>query len=73
MFERLLRLRQESALVWVLRANPSRFFYERLGGRPCGERPIPIGGVTVEAVAYGWRDLGAALRGGAQRPRWATE
>jgi ribosomal protein S18 acetylase RimI-like enzyme len=73
MFERLLRMRHDSALVWVLRANPSRFFYERLGGRLCGERLIPVGGVAVEAVAYGWRDLGAALRDGAQRPRWATE
>jgi ribosomal protein S18 acetylase RimI-like enzyme len=73
MFERLLRLQLDSALVWVLRANPARFFYERLGGRLCGERLLPVGGIDVEAVAYGWRDLGATLRDSAPRSRWATE
>jgi ribosomal protein S18 acetylase RimI-like enzyme len=73
MFERLVRVQLESALVWVLRANPARFFYERLGGRLCGERLLPIGGIDVEASAYGWRDLRATLRDTAPRSRWATE
>src|SRR5689334_7087524 len=56
------------AVVWVLRDNPARFFYQRLGGRPCGERFFPVGGAAVPAVAYAWRDLGATLReAGARR------
>ena len=50
------------AVVWVLRDNPARFFYQRLGGKPCGERFFPVGGAAVPAVAYAWRDLGATLR-----------
>jgi ribosomal protein S18 acetylase RimI-like enzyme len=73
MFERLLRLQLDSALVWVLRANPSRFFYERLRGSLCGERLLPVGGIDVEAMSYGWRDLRATLRDTAPRSRWATE
>jgi GNAT superfamily N-acetyltransferase len=54
------RLKQSgynSMLVWVLVENPSRAFYEALGGRACGEREINIGGVLLTEMAYGWRDL----------------
>jgi ribosomal protein S18 acetylase RimI-like enzyme len=61
LFARLLYCGHRSALVWVLRANPARFFYERLGGKLVLHRPIPVGGETVEAVAYGWSDLRALL------------
>jgi hypothetical protein len=46
-----------SAILWVLRDNPSRFFYERLGARQVRHRTLAVGGGAVEAVAYGWRDL----------------
>ena len=46
-----------SAVVWVLRDNPSRWFYERLGGRRLGEQSICLGRVLLPEVAYGWRDL----------------
>lgn len=45
-------------LVWVLGDNPSRAFYETLGGRFLGEKDIEIGGVRLEEVAYGWTDIG---------------
>lgn len=61
LFQRLLDTGHATALVWVVRANPGRFFYERLGGSQIMHRPIPVGGQPVEAVAYGWRDLGAVL------------
>ena len=61
LFQRLVSLGYGSALVWVVRANPSRFFYERLGGVQVMHKPIPLGGEQVEAVAYGWRDLAAAI------------
>lgn len=41
-------------LVWALAANPYRRFYEALGGTLCRARPIEIGGVVLEAVAYGY-------------------
>ena len=61
LFARLVATGYGSALVWVVRANPARFFYERLGGKQVMYRPIPVGGQPVEAVAYGWRDLAALL------------
>ena len=61
LFQRLVSMGYASALVWVVRANPSRYFYERLGGAQVMHKPIPLGGEQVEAVAYGWRDLAAAI------------
>lgn len=46
-----------SLMAWVLAENPSRRFYEALGGRPLGSREIEIGGARLEEVAYGWDDL----------------
>lgn len=66
LFARLLNCGLGSALVWVVRANPARYFYERLGGRLALHRPIPVGGTMVEAVAYGWRDVAAAIEGRAR-------
>ncbi len=48
----------QSMVVWVLKANPSRRFYERMGGVLVGEQEIEIGGVTLPEVAYGWRNVG---------------
>lgn len=61
LFSRLVAMGYGSALVWVVRANPARYFYERLGGKQVMYRPIPVGGQPIEAVAYGWRDLAAVL------------
>jgi RimJ/RimL family protein N-acetyltransferase len=44
-----------NAMVWTLKDNArARRFYERLGGRPLGERQERIGGVDLAEVAYGW-------------------
>ena len=61
LFARLVQSGHGSALVWVVQANPARFFYERLGGKLVLQRAIPLGGELVAAAGYGWRDLGAAL------------
>lgn len=61
LFGRLLRRSLHSASVWVLRDNPSRFFYERLGGKLVATKPIMVSGIDVEALAYGWHDLAAVL------------
>lgn len=47
----------KSMMVWVLKDNPARGFYERLGGEYLYEKPIEIGGRKLREVAYGWRDL----------------
>lgn len=46
-----------SALVWVLAGNPSRFFYEAMGGRRIGERDEVLWGVKLHELAYGWHRL----------------
>lgn len=58
---------QESVLIWVLADNPSRYFYQAMGGKPVAERVERMWGVDVRQVGYGWRDLPrviAALRRG---------
>lgn len=57
LFRRLVAAGRASAVVWVLRDNPSRFFYERLGGRQVRRKTLAVGGSAVEAIAYGWHDL----------------
>ncbi len=57
LFRRLVAAGRSSAIVWVLRDNPSRFFYERLGGRQVTYKTLAFAGSAVEAVAYGWGDL----------------
>ena len=47
--------------VWVLDLNPSKRFYESLGGKLIGQQPIERGGQTFIEVAYGWRSLNAFL------------
>jgi len=46
-----------SMIVWVLEANPSRAFYESLGGALVAKRDISIRGARLTEVGYGWRDL----------------
>ena len=43
-----------SLLTWVLARNPSRHFYEAVGGELLGSQEIEIGGARLEEVAYGW-------------------
>jgi ribosomal protein S18 acetylase RimI-like enzyme len=57
LFRRLVAAGRPSAIVWVLRDNPSRFFYERLGGRQVTYKTLAFAGSAVETVAYGWGDL----------------
>ena len=72
LFARLVDCGHRSALIWVVRANPARFFYERLGGKLVLHRPIPVGGAPIESVGYGWKDLRAVIareaRSGARGP-----
>jgi len=46
----------KSMLIWVLKDNPTRKFYETFGGRELESKTIDIGG-PIEEVSYGWPDL----------------
>ncbi len=48
-----------AAYLWVLADNPSRFFYQAMGGKRISERDERLWGTTVHEVAYGWPDLSA--------------
>jgi ribosomal protein S18 acetylase RimI-like enzyme len=62
LFQRMIRSGLPSAMLWVLAANPSRFFYERVGGRRVADRLLDMGSFGVPAVAYGWPDLADTVR-----------
>jgi GNAT superfamily N-acetyltransferase len=57
-FVRELRTRGFASMaVWVVALNPSRDFYERLGGKVIGERQFERGGQSFTEIAYGWHNL----------------
>lgn len=49
------------SFLWVLRDNPARFFYERMGGQVVAERRERLWGCTLDEVCYGWPDLTQAV------------
>ena len=57
LFERLVAQGCGSAIIWVLRDNPGRFFYQRLGGREVEHKMFAVGGKRIEAAGYAWHDL----------------
>ena len=57
LFERLVAQGCASAIIWVLRDNPGRFFYRRLGGREVRHKHFVVGGKRIEAAGYAWPDL----------------
>jgi L-amino acid N-acyltransferase YncA len=56
-FARLYAEGFKSAVVWALKGNPARYFYETEGGRIVAERPGAVGGKPVREVAFGWLDI----------------
>ena len=38
----------------MLRENPSRWFYQRLGGKPAATSDTQVAGVTIPQTAYVW-------------------
>ena len=61
MFDRLSGHGLNAATIWVLSANPARFFYEAMGGKRRAERREPFSGVVLDETAYGWPDLSGWL------------
>jgi ribosomal protein S18 acetylase RimI-like enzyme len=50
-----------SVFLWVLRDNPSRWFYQRLGGRPSAEAAIQFAGRQVVQTAFVWDPIDRLL------------
>lgn len=55
--EQMLADGYSSACVWVLRDNPARGFYERLGGEFGADKTIIVSGAPLRVVSYVWSDL----------------
>jgi GNAT superfamily N-acetyltransferase len=60
--ESLLANGLSSMLIWVLRDNPSRKFYEALGGQYLREQVIDINAQGLIEVAYGWKDISVLVK-----------
>ena len=67
LFFELTKLGINSAVIWVLALNPSRFFYEVMSGERVGDRDEQLWGTTLKELAYGWNNLSTAIKNG--RPR----
>jgi L-amino acid N-acyltransferase YncA len=52
--EELVRRGFRSMLVWVLEENPSKAFYERLGGVLEARKTICLRGKDLQELAFGW-------------------
>ena len=50
-----------NVFLWVLRDNPSRWFYEHLGGRRVAEATVRVGGRTVSQTAFMWDPIDRLL------------
>ena len=44
-------------MIWALKGNPARYFYETEGGRVVAERPGAVAGKPVREIAFGWADI----------------
>ena len=53
--------------LWVLRDNPSRWFYTRLGGRPVAEAMTRVGGQSVMQTAFVWDPIEKLLAASPQK------
>ena len=50
----LVEIGCKSCFLWVLRENPSRWFYQRLGGKPAAEAMIQFAGTKLPQTAFVW-------------------
>ena len=57
-FDTLRERDKTAAVIWVLAANPARFFYEAKGGHKIAERIENFAGAELAELAFGW-DLSA--------------
>ncbi len=53
----LLEMGYSSMMLWVLTDNPSRYFYEKMGGKFHSRKQIKIAAQTLDEDAFVWSDL----------------
>jgi len=53
-FHLFSRSTSKGIIIWALADNPSRFFYEAMGGRIVAGRMHPVWGESYREIAYGW-------------------
>lgn len=53
-FRLFSRASYKGMIIWALAENPSRFFYESMGGKLVAERVHPVWGESYREIAYGW-------------------
>lgn len=58
LLERLRRQGHAEAYLWVLAENPSRFFYERVGGQRVAQQTETFAGSQLLEYAYRWPTQG---------------
>ena len=51
----------QSVMLWVLKDNPARWFYQRLGGRPVAEQSMLFAGEPVTQLGLLWEPITALL------------
>ena len=59
--ERMHQANLRSMLVWVIAGNPAQRFYEALGGVELRQQEFELGGVMLDEVGYGWKDISHLL------------
>ncbi|MBI5352992.1 MAG: GNAT family N-acetyltransferase [Chloroflexi bacterium] len=59
--KKLLEINISNLLIWVIADNPSRFFYESIGGKPVREKEVEIGEIKMKEIGYGWKDIRSAF------------
>ena len=59
--QRLARAGCRSVFLWVLRDNPSRWFYQHIGGRVAATGTTSVAGQAVAKTAYVWDPIGLLL------------
>ncbi len=57
LFDDLVARGHRDAVIWVLSANPARFFYEAVGGSAVAERREAFAGALLNETGYAWPDL----------------
>lgn len=55
--DELAKKEHHNLIIWALKDNPSRGFYEALGGQVVAEKIVKMAGIELEEVGYGWKDI----------------
>ena len=63
----LVEIGCRSCYLWVLRDNPSRWFYERLGGKSVAENTIQVGGEPIVQTAFVWDPIDRLIAASPQK------